>query len=141
MYKYNKLFQNSEQLTIQVAIFFDEFEICNPLGSKTCSHKIGGFYFSMCNLPTRFNSNLSNIHLLALCHHEDIKNNGINSVLNVIVKDLKILEIEGFYIEEIEYPIKGTVVVLSHNNLDGSVTLWHGRIISSKLFLQIMFNA
>jgi len=66
IYKTNKLFQNSEQLTIQIEIFFDEFEICNFLGSKTLSHKIGGFYFSICNLPLRFNSRLNNIHLIKL---------------------------------------------------------------------------
>lgn len=38
MYKTNKLFQNSEQFTLQIQIFFDDFEICNPLGSKTLSH-------------------------------------------------------------------------------------------------------
>lgn len=108
-------------MTIQIEIFFDDFEICNPLGSKTLSHKIGGFYFSICNLPPHFNSNLNNIHLLALCYSEDIKNFGINSVLEVIVKDLRILETEGFYIEVIEYPIKGTLAILSHDNLGGSM--------------------
>lgn len=59
--------------------------------------------------------------MLALCYTEDIKQFGINSVLEVIVKDLKILETEGFYIEGIKYPIKGTLAVLSHDNLGGSV--------------------
>lgn len=75
----------------------------------------------MCNLPTRFNFNLNNIQLLALYYTEDIKNKGINSVLEVIVKDLRILETEGFYIEGIKYPIKETIVVLSHDNLERSL--------------------
>jgi len=72
-------------------------------------------------LPSHFNSNLNNIHLLALCYSEDIKNFGINSILEVIVKDLKILETEGFHIEGVEYPIKGTLAISSHDNLGGAV--------------------
>ncbi|KYM97806.1 hypothetical protein ALC62_11501, partial [Cyphomyrmex costatus] len=120
MYKTNELFCNSEKLTIQIQIIFDEFEICNPLGSKTLSHKIGGFYFSICNLPPHFNSNLNNIHLLALYYNKDTKNFGINTILEIIVKDVKILETEGFYIGGLEYPVKGTVAVLSHDNLGGA---------------------
>nr|XP_012220641.1 PREDICTED: uncharacterized protein LOC105671240 [Linepithema humile] len=120
MYKTNNLFHNSEKLTIEIEIFFDDFEICNPLGSKALSHKIGGFYFVICNLPPHFNSNLNNIHLLTLCYSKYIKDFGINSVLEVIVKDLRILETEGFYIEGVEYPIKGTLATLSHDNLGGA---------------------
>jgi len=140
MFKTNKLFQNSEQLTIQLEIFFDEFEICNPLGSKTLSHKIGGFYFSLCNLPLRFNSKLNNIHLLALCFSEDMKTCGINSVLEVIVKDLRILETQGFYIEGIEYPIKGSLAILSHDNLGGAILYGMIECFQANFFCR-MFNA
>jgi len=44
----------------------------------------------------QFKFNLSNIHLLALCYNEDIKKFGMNSILEIIVKDLKILATKGF---------------------------------------------
>jgi len=137
MYKTNKFFQNSEQLIIQIEIFFDEFEICNPLDSKTLSHKIGGFYFSICNLPLRFYSKLNNIHLLTLCFSEDIKTCGINSVLEVIVKDLRILEMEGFYIEGVEYPIKRNLAILSHDNLGGALLYGMVECFEANFFCRI----
>jgi hypothetical protein len=27
--------------TLQIFLYFDELEVCNPLGSKRCKHKIG----------------------------------------------------------------------------------------------------
>jgi len=68
-------------LTIQIEIFFDEFEICNPLCGKILCHKIKGFYFSVYNLFFYFNFKLNNIYLLTLYFSEDIKTCGINSVL------------------------------------------------------------
>jgi len=35
----------------------------------------------------------------------------------VIAKDLRILETQDFYIEKVEYPIKGNLAILSHDNL------------------------
>jgi len=44
----------------------------------------------------QFKFNLSNIRLLALCYNEDITKFGMNSILEIIVKDLKILATKGF---------------------------------------------
>lgn len=54
-----------------------------------------------------------------MCYNKDITNFGINSILEVIVKDLKILETESFFVEGVEYPIKGTLAILSYDNLGG----------------------
>ncbi|KAJ8043404.1 hypothetical protein HOLleu_10470 [Holothuria leucospilota] len=63
---------------LQLHFFYDDFETVNPLGSKTCIHKIGAFYFVLKNLPPRLNSSLNNIQCAALCHTEDIKKYGSN---------------------------------------------------------------
>lgn len=54
--------QNKDALQIQLSI--DDFEICNPLGSKKGVHKICGLYFVINNMPAKFNSKLRNIHLI-----------------------------------------------------------------------------
>lgn len=97
MYKNNFLFQNNNN-AIQLQLFFHEFEVCNPLGSKMGVHKIEAFYLVINNLPFYINLSLENIHLLALCYNLDIKQFGLNPVLHKIVNNIKILE-KGAFIE------------------------------------------
>lgn len=79
---------------LRLKLYYDEFEIVNPLGSKTCIHKIGAFYYQIDNLPCHMNSELSSIHVLLLCCHEDIKKYGFHRVLEPFLSDLKKLEKE-----------------------------------------------
>ena len=84
---------------IYVQIYFDEVETTNPIGSKTGIHKLGAFYFVIKNFPPAANSALSNIHLLALCHADDIKKHkSVDPVLNIIISELNQLHDEGFSI-------------------------------------------
>lgn len=120
-------YQNAEifksENAIQIQIFQDEFETCNPLGSKAGCHKMCGFYFTINNLPNHMKSSLKHIHLLALAHSIDIKNFGMKPILDVIVSELKVLENEGIYCEGLKKFIKGTLVSLSHDNLgSGPIT-------------------
>ena len=80
-------FPNSIHVFIQ--IYFDEVETTNLFGSKTGIHKLGAFYFIIKNFPPAVNSALSNIHLLALAHSEDIKRYTTDPVMEVIVQQLK----------------------------------------------------
>jgi len=122
VYKTNSFFQNNSN-AIQLQLFFDEFEVCNPLGSKTGVHKIGAFYFVINNLPCHINSVLENIHLLALCYTLDIKQFGIDPVLYKIVSDIKILEKQGIFIESLNTFVKGTLISLVYDNLGGAMLL------------------
>ena len=75
-FKSNPLF--SEQPTsLQVQLYYDDFETANPLGSKRGAHKVGALYFVLRNLPPKLNSALINIHLVALFHAEDVKKYGL----------------------------------------------------------------
>lgn len=75
--------------------------------------------------------------MLALCYSEDIKHFSINSILQVIVKDLRILETEGFHIEGVKYSIKGTLAVLSHDNLGGSMLYGMVEAFQANFFCRI----
>lgn len=67
--------------SLQIQIFYDDFELANPLGSKHGIHKIGSMYFVLRNLSPKINSALMNIRLLALFHTEDVKKYGFNAIL------------------------------------------------------------
>ena len=43
------LFQ-AHSTALQVCMYYDDLELCNPLGSKRSIHKIGIFYFNFCSM-------------------------------------------------------------------------------------------
>lgn len=116
IYKTNIFFKENKNAFL-VHLYYDEFESVNPLGSKTGGHKIGVIYMVLKNLPFYYNSYLQNIHLVALFYSSDVKLFGINSVLDVVVKDLKTLETIGISNNGPQNYIKGALVALSHDNL------------------------
>ncbi|XP_030252888.1 uncharacterized protein LOC115569102 isoform X1 [Sparus aurata] len=93
-FKGHSLFSKKTK-SLQIQIFYDDFEVANPLGSKHGIHKIGSIYFILRNLSPKINSALMNIHLLALFHTEDVKKYGFNVILEPLVHDLKVLECTG----------------------------------------------
>ncbi len=53
---------------------------------------IGAFYFTIGNLHPKYRQRISNIHLLALVKSLYIKEFGMNTILDLILKDIKKLE-------------------------------------------------
>lgn len=45
-----------DKKAIQIIAYFDEIELCNPLGSSTKKHKLGCIFFSIGNLRPQFRS-------------------------------------------------------------------------------------
>lgn len=120
-YRNNIFFKNNKN-ALQIQIFYDDFEVLNPLGSKTKIHKIGAIYFTIRNLPTEILSSLNNIHLLALFYVADITQEiPFKKILKPIIKDLQLLEIEGIVVDK--EIIKGTLVSLSYDNLGANTIL------------------
>lgn len=99
-FKNNTLFQE-EPYAIQIQIFLDAFETCNPLKSKSGKHAVLGVYFTIRNLPSRFAYQLANIHTLAVVRESDIKKEetSYSNILGIIVNELKILETQGIKIK------------------------------------------
>lgn len=126
-YKCSVFFLNNKD-AFQLQLHCDEFETVNLLGSKTGGHKLGAIYLSIRNLPGHFNSSLVNIHLVALFYSSDVKTFGLNSVLDIAVNDLRILETTGVYDDRSKSFIRGTIVALSHDNLGGNQL--HGMVES-----------
>lgn len=136
LYKNSEFFKNNKN-AVELQLYFDEFEVCNPLSSRKGVHELGGFYFCLNNLPFGLNSVLENIHLVALCHKSDIKKFGINPVLEVIVQDLKILETDGIYVENLNLFIKGALVSLTYDNLGGASCLGMFESFNSTYYCRI----
>lgn len=122
-YKNTELFQtNKDSLQIQIAT--DDFEPCNPLQSKSGSHKICAVYFVIRNMPAEYLSKLKNIYLICLCNSNDLKTKqtDFNNIWTLIVNDISHLENVGIDIGN-NVNIKGTIAYLSFDNLGGNTSL------------------
>ena len=89
---------------LQFFLYFDELEVCNPLGSKTKTHKLGqfliimnfnsiyatgNFYFTLGNIPPKHRSKLNSIQLLAIVKTKLLSLYGMDAILQPIIRDLK----------------------------------------------------
>lgn len=58
---------------LQVILFQDAFEVCNPLGSSKGKFKMVGIYMTLGNLPPYMRSKTDNYKLVALCKFHTFK--------------------------------------------------------------------
>jgi hypothetical protein len=59
---------------IRLHLYTDEFETCNPLGSRKGVHKLCAFYFTVGNVDVKYRSQLKNIHLARLLNYKHVQN-------------------------------------------------------------------
>ncbi|XP_064482426.1 uncharacterized protein LOC135395121 [Ornithodoros turicata] len=96
-------------------LYSDEFEVCDPLGSKRGIHKLVAVYFTLLNLPQQSRSSISNIHLVLLAKDKHVNTYGLDNILAPLLKDIAFLETEGIVVEG--QTLKGTVLVVTGDNL------------------------
>lgn len=90
---------NETDLVFPLLIYFDEFDVGNPLGSHSGIHKLGAVYASVPIVPPEFLSKLNNIFLCMLFHAMELKAFGSNLIFSHLVKELNFLSTEGITIE------------------------------------------
>lgn len=122
-YKDHALY-STDGTALQIIIYFDELEVCNPIGSNRKKHKLGNrpsypnlpdmiynsdeflplgcFYFSLGNVHPKFRSKLAFIQLLAVVNCPLLHYHGIDKVMEKMVDDLKLLE-----------EVRGNVMILN----------------------------
>lgn len=117
----NNPFLQAHPRAIRLQIYYDDIEITNPIGTKTGSHKIGAFYFTIQNLSYRRLSSLSNVHMFLLCHTADVSKYGFHRILNKFMEDIGRLESEaGINIQLIngqDFLLRGTLNTLCADGL------------------------
>lgn len=81
---------------LNIILYQDAFEICNPLGSSKKKHKVIGMYYRL-NILNR--SNIDNIQIVLLTYDKYLKIFSQEQVFGVLVNDLKDLEENGLIFE------------------------------------------
>lgn len=78
-----------------ILLFFDDFEIINPLGSRAGNYKIGGVYMSLASVPPEYSSLLENTFLVQLFYSSDRTTYGNKRIFQNLINDLIYLETTG----------------------------------------------
>ena len=93
-----KKFEN--KLVFPLFIYFDDFEVNNPLGGHAGNGKLGGVYYSIPCLPPEYRSAVDNIFLAILFHSADRKSvfEGNEAIFRILVEEINYLQSEGIEI-------------------------------------------
>lgn len=76
---------------IEIIAYYDEIELCNPLGSHTKVHKQGCLLFTIINIHPKYRSQLKTMFLVSLAKVCVISKHGIDKVLEPFVEEMKTL--------------------------------------------------
>ncbi|KAL2085000.1 hypothetical protein ACEWY4_020518 [Coilia grayii] len=99
----------SDEFTLALSLYIDEFEVANRLGTSKGKHKMCAVYWTIANIPAGYRSTLNSIQLALLCTATTVKECGYEKVLYPLICDLVSLEQHGVYIEHLGTSVKGTV--------------------------------
>lgn len=133
VFEKNKLFQSEKNL-IQLQFYFDDFELCSPL--KTKSRKVTALYCTIMNFSPTFVSQMQNMYLVALCDAKVVSEYGCNIILERLVNDVKCLETQGISIGNNVF-LKGTIAQISFDNLGGNHLFGFTRGFNATYFCRI----
>jgi hypothetical protein len=114
-FKRNPLFKRYPN-SLQVHLYVDEVQICNPTGSY--NHKIVFVYFSLANLDAKYRSTYQSIFLLSMFYHDLLEHYDYNTIFRSIVDELKKLE-DGVKMNIQGKPevVRGTLTAIIADNL------------------------
>jgi hypothetical protein len=86
-----KTFSSTPQCSTKF-LYYDDLEICNPLGSNVKKHKLGAFYYVVGNIEPRYRSALRVIQLVTLVKSKLVDEYGVDEILKPFVESILKLE-------------------------------------------------
>ncbi|KAL1458020.1 hypothetical protein WDU94_008196 [Cyamophila willieti] len=110
---------SEDVLHLPMIVYYDDFEVNNPLGAHAGIHKIGGLYISLPFLPRKYVSLIDHILILALFHTSDREKFGNKMVFNHPINELNFLRDKGVPVTTASFKgqVKLHVVALTGDNL------------------------
>ncbi|XP_054087725.1 uncharacterized protein LOC128922130 [Zeugodacus cucurbitae] len=87
------------KLTIPLFLYMDDFEINDPLGSKSCQQKICGIYYTFPTIPNYQAGRLMNVFVSGFMKSSDICEYGFNIAFTPLIDILKKLYVDGLSID------------------------------------------
>lgn len=74
--------------TFAIEMFTDEFEVNDPLGSKTGVNSLAGYYYSFPNLPPYLNTRLKNIFVALIVESKLLKEQSNVDICSIIIEKM-----------------------------------------------------
>ena len=86
-----------DKFVLSIFIYYDDFEINNPLGSHAAVNKLGGVYFPTPCLPPEYRARVENIFTAALFNSNDRKTSADrnDTIFKILVDELNFLSSDG----------------------------------------------
>ena len=118
LFKTHPLF-STDPFALQIIAFYDELELCNPLGTHIKKHKLGIVLFTLGNIHPKFRSTLRTISLLIAATAPIIVKHGLDKVFEPFVEDLRVLATDGISlsINGTERTFRGALLSMLGDNL------------------------
>ena len=120
----DKVFQthpifSRDPFALQLLLFYDELELCNPLGTHVKKHKLGIFLFTLGNIRPKYRSSLRTINLLIVATVPVITKHGLNEILQPLMHDLQTLATDGLVVlvNGLEQTFRGGLLMCLGDNL------------------------
>lgn len=95
--------------------YYDEIELCNPLGSASKKNKLGCVFFTLGNIHPALRSTLKAIFLVAVADVPTVNRHGIDLILKPFVEEVKELSTNGLVISDQQTFSVALVAFLSDN--------------------------
>ncbi|XP_037509659.1 uncharacterized protein LOC119386425 [Rhipicephalus sanguineus] len=113
-FKNHTFFQgDTEKICIQ--LYSDEFEVCDPLGSRRGKQKMVAVYYTVLNTEIEKRSKISSIHLAILAKEKLVIKYGLKKIFERFVNDIAELEKVGIIVDGRVF--KGSVFCVTGDNL------------------------
>ena len=84
LFKNHPIF-STDPLALQIIAYYDELELCNPLGTHVKQHKLGLVFFSLGNIHPKYRSSYKAIYLAIAAPSKVIEKHGLNTVLQPLL--------------------------------------------------------
>lgn len=136
IYKQHDVFKFKN--TVQLQLGCDEFEPLDYLKSKAGLHKMCGIYLEIRNIAPHCKSKINNHFEVAMVKVADLKqqNCSYDDIVEPIVKELKQLETDGFFIDK-STNLKAVLVGISCDNLGANSLLGFTECFNSHFYCRI----
>ncbi|CAG2215377.1 unnamed protein product [Mytilus edulis] len=85
----SKAFYQNHPDALLFALYYDDFEIANPIGAHRKKHKLSIFYWSLLNISPEFRFKVQTVQLIGVAKTSYIKKFGSNVILSDFVDGMK----------------------------------------------------
>ena len=107
---------SQDPCALQLVVYYDELEICNPLGSHIKRHKLGIVFYTLANIAPQYRSQLKMINLAIV---PVIEKHSLDEVLKPFINDINILSTTGISltVHGVSRTFKGALLAFLGDNL------------------------